>query len=380
MRETGLPVLAEVMGWDDRQADVEFRWLVLMSRLKYDGYQDFLAGVRFLESLAAWLQQFQTADERRVAYAFVRECLIYIGPAEMLRLVELFFPQVVQKELIERVAAQVHVPPFMVWSNEGAAKQYDVAVRRTLFIGLSEGARLDLFRRANAGVVQNDQVVLATYVDRERWDKLLDDLREEIGDPQATFGPVYLIDDFVGSGTTFIRKEKDKWKGKLAAFRDSLGDKLGSHFDPDVAICVHHYIASEQAERALIERQARALEELGPTKWFANVRFSFGMVLPANIRVDQSCKPEAKAFADLARKYFDPDDPYFKKNKHLGAGGTEDVALGFAGCALPLVLEHNTPNNSVALIWAETEGNDGGDGTPARTPIRPLFRRRQRHS
>jgi hypothetical protein len=36
---------------------------------------------------------------------------------------------------------------------------------------------------------------------------------------------------------------------------------------------------------------------------------------------------------------------------HLAVGGTTDVRLGFAGCALPVVLAHNTPNNSVFVLW-----------------------------
>lgn len=38
-------------------------------------------------------------------------------------------------------------------------------------------------------------------------------------------------------------------------------------------------------------------------------------------------------------------------DKHFLVGGTEDASLGFAGCALPVVLGHNTPNNSVFLLW-----------------------------
>jgi hypothetical protein len=34
----------------------------------------------------------------------------------------------------------------------------------------------------------------------------------------------------------------------------------------------------------------------------------------------------------------------------MAVGGT-DGRLGFAGCALPLVLSHNTPNNAVYLLW-----------------------------
>ena len=68
--QVGLRVLSEIMHWSDERARREFDWLRLMARLRYDGYRDFLAGVRFIESLATWLQQFDSA-EREVAYKFV---------------------------------------------------------------------------------------------------------------------------------------------------------------------------------------------------------------------------------------------------------------------------------------------------------------------
>ncbi len=67
--------LAEIMSWDTDQARNELAWLRLISQMKYDGYHDFLAGARFVESLADWLQQFSAAD-RGVAYKFVRESLV----------------------------------------------------------------------------------------------------------------------------------------------------------------------------------------------------------------------------------------------------------------------------------------------------------------
>jgi hypothetical protein len=61
---------------------------------------------------------------------------------------------------------------------------------------------------------------------------------------------------------------------------------------------------------------------------------------------------------------------------YVGPAAAAESIVG--GCGLPLVLDHNTPNNSVALLWAET---DGGDRDGAKVPaMRPLFRRRQRHS
>ncbi len=63
------------MNWSDDRAREEFRWLRLMARLKYDGYRDFQAGMRFIESLVTWLQQFKPA-ERETAYGFVRKTLV----------------------------------------------------------------------------------------------------------------------------------------------------------------------------------------------------------------------------------------------------------------------------------------------------------------
>ena len=92
------------MGWSDSEATKEFHWLRLISRMKYDGYQDYLAGARFIESLVDWIQQFRTPEERATAYAFVRTQLVYIGPSEMRRLVELLYPGEVQPTLLRSVA------------------------------------------------------------------------------------------------------------------------------------------------------------------------------------------------------------------------------------------------------------------------------------
>lgn len=62
-----LSLIGEVMGWDDAEATTEYAFLKMMSSIKYDGYADFRAGVRLVESLAVWLKQFDAA-ERAVAY------------------------------------------------------------------------------------------------------------------------------------------------------------------------------------------------------------------------------------------------------------------------------------------------------------------------
>jgi hypothetical protein len=124
-------------------------------------------------------------------------------------------------------------------------------------------------------------------------------------------------------------------------------------------------LASHAASLALSEAAQNAANS-NTDQWFPAVEFTFGMILPADLTVTSERYPD---FIRLVERCYDPSI----QSTHTSVGGTEDVKLGFGNCALPLVLEHNTPNNSIALLWADTEGGDG------KHAMRPLFRRRQRH-
>jgi hypothetical protein len=376
-QDLALKVLGQIMDWSDERAREEFRWLRLMARLKYDGYRDFQAGMRFIESLATWLQQF-ASGERETAYALVRRALVYIGPGEMQRLVEQFYPRTVRDRLIRTVAAERGIPTYRVLADSEARAAADRLRRQTLFMGLSDGARIDTVRHAHVGLISNEQLVLATQVDKDKWVDLLGNLRSDLSDAKAGFRLVYLIDDFAGTGTSFLRydDEKKNWKGKLIRFRESaegaaaaLGDDR--IFAPDWELCVHYYIASANAADAIVQRLEQAGPALEGDGWARAVHPSFGMVLPADLPIN-AVKGRHDEFIKLTETYYDPK----LRTKHTDVGGVTHLSLGYGGCALPLVLDHNTPNNSVALLWAETDGGDRG-GVPA---MRPLFRRRQRHA
>lgn len=363
--------LGEIMRWDTDRSRAEFAWLGLMAKIKYDGYQDFRAGARFVESLADWLQQFPHG-RREAAYDFVRNHLVYVSTPEMNHLVEDFFPETVQWRLMQAAAERRGIPNHRIWSDPAAAADYERLLRQTLFIELSDGARIDVFRRANAGVVSNEQILTAPRVIRAKWDDVLKDLREAVGDPAARFAFVFLVDDFIGSGTTLLRwdEAKGSWNGKLYRFWDDLAEAkvVGTHFEADWVLCVHHYLATHRAAETARQRQdeAFATRTAAGLGWFERVRFSYGAVLPPDFPVDAARHAD---FLGLVRDYYDGSI----ETKHMKLGG-EDARLGFGGCALPLILEHNTPNNSLALLWADTEGGDG------RHAMRPLFRRRQRHA
>ena len=82
-------------------------------------------------------------------------------------------------------------------------------------------------------------------------------------------------------------------------------------------------------------------------------------------------RPTDGPIVDLCGRYY--DNELFKRlEKHCKEAGQTDMKYGYADCALPLVLEHNTPNNAIPLLWAETEGTLG-------VAMQPLFFRRDRH-
>jgi hypothetical protein len=368
-REFILRKLSDLMHWDEERDSREFPWLRLMSRLKFDGYQDFLAGIRFIESLVAWLQQFEEED-REAAYDFVRNRLVYIGPGEMQHLIELFYPEHVQPRLGRTVASAHGIKPYQVWNHEGARESFHRLRRKTIFIELSDGARIDVFRRVNAGTISHEQIYTAPRITVEKWDDMLKELRNDLQDASARFSVIYLVDDFTGSGTSLIRAAGGEWKGKLVRFSEDLRVLDGSlYFEEDWCLCVHHYLATRQAAEAIEDRH-RAIrnekQEKGE-RWFTSVEFSYGMTLPSEVRVDSS---NPHPFLALVEKYYNSD---IEAKRHNIEGGSEDIRYGYSKCHLPLVLDHNTPNNSLALLWAECGGQNGHS-------MRPLFRRRQRHT
>lgn len=365
-----LRILSKIMSWDAERATGEFAWLRMMASVKYDGYRDFLAGMRFLESLAAWLQQFDAAD-RETAYALLRKRLIYVGPAEMQRLVELFFPTVMERYLIGAVAAQRGVPRYKVLADRSVRQDLDSLRRRTLIMGLSDGARIDVLRHSTVGILTNEQFVIQTQVDSYKWADLLSDLRKMQG-AEATFDVIYLVDDFMGSGSSFLRWDPDKsrWTGKLCRFLDSLREAGTEVVASSWKLCVHHYLATELAKVDVPRTLAKAQSDL---KLEHLPEISFGAIIPKKNAIDPA-RAEDAALVALTKRYYNTSI----QTSHTDKGGTPHLGLGYAGCAIPVVLDHNTPNNSLAILWAEAEARMiGGVLEPE---MRPLFRRRQRHS
>jgi hypothetical protein len=318
------------------------------------------------------LQQF-SAEDRDVAYEFVKQKLIYLGAGEINHLVELFYYQQVQPLLQIETARSLGIKPYLVWSRNESISLYESLLRRCLFFGLSDGARIDTFRRVNAPLIKNDQVLLATEISNEKWLDLRKSLRSALRDEDATFKFIFLLDDFVGTGSTLIRQQDGVWKGRLLRFWESLPELKCSYqsvqaideefLDKDFRVGVHHYVATRDATTRVQQREAE-IKLARKGIWFPEVTFSFGTILPSDIKLTPTNS------ADFGRLV----ENHYNKNIETDStrvGGTDDIKYGYGYCGLPLILEHNTPNNSLPILWADV------DEEPA---MRPLFRRRQRYS
>lgn len=346
-------LLARVLNWE--AADVAQRGgeYQAMARLKFDEYGGYRAGEGFLENLTAWLGQMSKEDRQRAA-EFVRDQLVFISAAELDHLIETAYPDVIRPTLLRTAAERVGCAPWEL-ARIKASDEFKKLHRQTLILGLGDGAHIDRLRRTSE--FSNEQFYLAPEMAESPAERRRDDLREALDNEDALFEHVVLVDDFSASGTTAMRQEDDgSFTGRLVKAKEQL-DRLKDVAivaEPDVSVLL--YCASETA-RSHIDR---LLSEAG-WPWQLKVI----QVLPSSQRV------EDPALLDMCEKYFD-ERLLDELGAHINVA-SGNIRHGFGDGRLPIVLSHNTPNNSISLLWADTRHLLGGSQ-------RGLFPRRHRHS
>src|SRR5580704_4512077 len=97
-------LLAKTLDWTPEQISTERKLLQALGDFKYDGYYQFSHGIRFIESLMRWLKQFDTIEEKRTAYEFIKHKLIFISNEQMLHLVGVAFSEKVSPRIVRKSA------------------------------------------------------------------------------------------------------------------------------------------------------------------------------------------------------------------------------------------------------------------------------------
>lgn len=348
-------LLDELMDWSDAE---QAEWMAQLRQLaanKYDYYEGFSPGERFFESLARWLFQFKDPADRRRLLTFVREELVFISRDELNHAIACVYPDVIKPDLVATVAAELGVPR---WRTRRIINSVEFLTlrRKTLYLGLSDGARLDRLRRSSPEL-SHEQFWLTPELGSAAQGTMVEKLQKAIaklgllGEPR--FRRVVFVDDFYGSGTSLLREERENgaaWAGKLARARphmDKLIEQDVLEADPHVSVVL--YLASAQAEQHV----RSALSEFEPTwdLWVVQQ-------IPEEAVVDD---PDLRRLCD---RFFDP----VLIDEHKGR-----VPFGYGAASLALVLHHNTPNNSICLLWADTTKEAEG------ASFRALFPRYERH-
>jgi hypothetical protein len=359
-------LLAKVMDWTPENVASERPVVQAMAAYKYDEYGQFSPGMRFVESLALWLNQF-SKEERQVAYEFVKKRLIFCSVAEIDHLVSLAYPDVIRAIILNRAANLRDDISKLKVSKLATSNEFKILRRQSLFLGLSDGAHTDIFRRSNPEL-SHEQIWQGYEISSDKAKDMLKDLSkdlEQVLKRQATedecrFQMVFLLDDFSGSGRSYLRKNpEDEFKGKIAKFYNQTKSGIQELFNQNnLYICIVLYMATEQA-CFWLENLAQEFFSQKSVTWDIKVIQKLSERVPLQ-------EPEDSTILSLIEQdyYYDPN----VEDEHTKVGGG-NLKLGFANCGLPLVLSHNTPNNSVFLLWAD----------PELYKIRGLFPRVSRH-
>jgi hypothetical protein len=345
--ENAQQILAKVMEWQDQETVLAYvPRLQLLADYKYDRYQRFAPGKRFIESLALWLNQFDPPD-RSAALDFVTQSLVYFSEEEFSHLVQTAHPDLIVQERLRLVAEEQDIPLHKVGIISSHPRFKELGLK-SLYLGLSDGARTSELRRASDGEISNEQIWQAYELGAEKVADMVNELRSSLermgfGSPAAKFNLIWLLDDFSGSGNTYIRFDSAKglYKGKIKKIYEQLhkGELIDtSHYEVFLLL----YVATRQA--------------IDHIEYWAERFTSENGYKPLQVRVicpiERDISVTNRTMPGLAQLM---ENPRYRDqkvvDKHFLVGGTEDAQRGFAGCALPVVLSHNTPNNSIYILW-----------------------------
>lgn len=357
-------LLASIMKWDAPTLASERAALEFMGSMKYDAYDRYMPGMRFMSSLVQWLNNIEEGD-RDEAYKFIKDKLVFISSMQMNYLVDLLYDSKIRPILLDMATVETGMPSYNR-SSKVVRSRFEIEKRSALVVGLSDGAHTDILRRS-AGF-NNEQVLTNYYPDWKKLKDMLEELRKDDklkGIEKPYFRRIFLIDDFTASGKSFIRYDESdgKYHGKLKKIIDELCTKsvemeqknehLSYLLDPNqdkIQIDILFCIATEKARTNIKNNLDDYLKSVN---WQDKVEFNIHIVQLLEDKLSDDIKNDKDLVAVLKK-----DEHFVKEcviSKDYKVGKNDNPWLGFDECALPVVLAHNTPNNSLPIIWQDAE-------------------------
>uniref|UniRef100_A0AB33J8N2 PRTase-CE domain-containing protein n=1 Tax=Prevotella sp. GTC17254 TaxID=3236794 RepID=A0AB33J8N2_9BACT len=360
-------LLASVMKWDAPTLASERAALEFMGSMKYDAYDRYMPGMRFMSSLVQWLSDIKEED-RDEAYKFIKEKLVFISSMQMNYLVDLLYDSKIRPILLDMATIETDMPSYKR-SSKVVRTRFEIEKRSALVIGLSDGAHTDILRRS-AGF-NNEQVLTNYYPDGKKLEDMLNELRKdeklkEIEKP--FFRRIFLIDDFTASGKSFIRYDVSdgEYHGKLKKIINELCTEneknnegkadikhmsyLLAPMQEKIQIDILFCIATEKAKNNIKSNLNDYLKSVG---WQDKVEFNIHIVQLLEDKLSNDIKIDNDLMKVLKKEKHFVEECVISKSYKVGKN--DSPWLGFDECALPVVLAHNTPNNSLPIIWQDAE-------------------------
>ena len=360
-------IIEEIVDIED-DAEMIFSKLHFLAEYKYDFYEMFAPGRHFLEYFYRWIKQFDPQD-RKVALDLVLTQLIFISRSEFEMLSKILYFETVRKIQFDIAAEVSNIPRHKV-NLISKSKELNDIMRSSLFIGMSDGARIDYFRRQHKDI-GNEQVLASYHFDKHKCDDMIEKLEKECG-VGARFRLVFLIDDFCASGSTLIRIKGSNITGTLSQLENKsfpvvdIVDSnpvikeptiLGSLLSRDSKIYLCPLLATRRAIDHICSLTPKLKSQLSKIKIHPAAILENKYVLNPDEDTD---------LAELCRKYY---------QKRMADEHTGPVTFGYKNCGLYVVLHHNTPNNSLYLLWNRRAMNS----IKGAKIFMPLFKRIERH-
>ena len=361
-------LLKTIMDWSIDDVLNKLPDLQALANYGYDDYQQFKPGMRFIENLANWLNRLPN-DKKNTAFEFIQDKLLFITRSQMEQIVSIAYPYYIVPLLLNQVSKE-SIKKIPRWNIAKLLKstEFQILHNQCLFTGLSDGSQIDIFRRSSSKI-NHEQISRTHEINKSRSRKIQESLEARLNHFKLKkqvnyFRNVFLLDDFSASGTSYINKKSlktSKITGKIASFHDSITnicDPLSNLVNlNDLKVYLVLYIATETAQKYL---------QTEGKKIFRLIPFSVIVIhtIPDDIKYDENLN---KKFTELIKeKEYGWDKIH---TEHTAQGDETKPYLGFDLCALPLILHHNTPNNSLPILHRNDE----------KTNFKGLFPRIDRH-
>lgn len=353
----------------------EIKKFLFLIDYKYNSYQHFPEGLNFLENFYLWLKNFTCIEDIDVAIDLLWKITFY-SQNEIQYLLKLLYREKIRRFLLSKIINDQKLSNYDY--KTAYNKYWSDYISKSIFIALSDGALIDYFRRVND---LNNERVVAYY-------KLHPKAQKEKKEFVKYF---FLIDDFVGTGTTFLRDESEDntkyWLDEKNIFDSSktdLPDKNSElsgalirfidywNLNENNEIIFCPYIITEFA-KCRLEKMIKYYGQIGKIENFKNIQIIPAYTFPNESRVIEKCssyseirkwdqdKCNFKGISKLCEDYY----YLFKETSHHKKGG--GCKHGFGDRGFAIVRYNNTPNNSLYLIWHNHNG------------WHPLFLRNERH-